>query len=98
MPVPPEQSTGLQIGRWRLWVEDQLITYQDFWLPQIEASWGGMQIQVEELTKLCYRHKTNGEYQQYLRMDPRQVPPDWSLAFVGRGPADYLPRLLAPAN
>lgn len=34
---------------------------------------GGMQIQVEELTKLCYRHKTNGEYQQYLRMDPRQV-------------------------
>ncbi|CAG8124452.1 unnamed protein product [Penicillium nalgiovense] len=31
------KSTGLQIGRWRLWVEDQLITYQDFWLPHITA-------------------------------------------------------------
>ena len=38
-PYDPK-STGLQIGRWRLWVEDQLITYQDFWLPHIEASWG----------------------------------------------------------
>ena len=26
-------SLGLQIGRWRLWVEDQLITCQDFWIP-----------------------------------------------------------------
>ena len=26
-------SAGLQVGRWRLWVEDQLITYQDFWRP-----------------------------------------------------------------
>ncbi|KAJ6185897.1 hypothetical protein N7519_007198 [Penicillium mononematosum] len=33
------KSTGLQIGRWRLWVEDQLITYQDFWLPHITAPW-----------------------------------------------------------
>jgi hypothetical protein len=33
--VPPGYwpSAGLQIGRWRLWVEDQLITYQDFWCP-----------------------------------------------------------------
>ncbi|CAG8899671.1 unnamed protein product [Penicillium egyptiacum] len=34
------KSTGLQIGRWRLWVEDQLITYQDFWLPHITAPGG----------------------------------------------------------
>ncbi|KAJ6132371.1 hypothetical protein N7471_007586 [Penicillium samsonianum] len=34
------KSTGLQIGRWRLWVEDQLITYQDFWLPRITAPGG----------------------------------------------------------
>jgi hypothetical protein len=33
------KSTGLQIGRWRLWVEDQLITYQDFWLPHITLPW-----------------------------------------------------------
>lgn len=26
---------GLQIGRWRLWVEDNLITYEDFWIPFI---------------------------------------------------------------
>ncbi|KAL6714324.1 hypothetical protein ACLMJK_007747 [Lecanora helva] len=26
-------SAGLQVGRWRLWVEDQLIGFQDFWLP-----------------------------------------------------------------
>ncbi|KAF5023111.1 hypothetical protein F66182_4868, partial [Fusarium sp. NRRL 66182] len=24
---------GLAVGRWRLWVEDRLITFQDFWLP-----------------------------------------------------------------
>ncbi|KXG49973.1 uncharacterized protein PGRI_059410 [Penicillium griseofulvum] len=35
-PYDPK-SAGLQIGRWRLWVEDQLITYQDFWLPDITA-------------------------------------------------------------
>ncbi|KOS44442.1 hypothetical protein ACN38_g4631 [Penicillium nordicum] len=34
------KSMGLQIGRWRLWVEDQLITYQDFWLPHITAPGG----------------------------------------------------------
>ncbi|KGO73506.1 hypothetical protein PITC_044250 [Penicillium italicum] len=34
------KSAGLQIGRWRLWVEDQLITYQDFWLPHITAPGG----------------------------------------------------------
>ncbi|KAK4869626.1 hypothetical protein LT330_006008 [Penicillium expansum] len=34
------KSAGLQIGRWCLWVEDQLITYQDFWLPHITASGG----------------------------------------------------------
>lgn len=32
-------SAGLQVGRWRLWVEDQLITYQDFWLPQTTDRW-----------------------------------------------------------
>ena len=32
-PNAPPNDPGLQIGRWRLWVEDQLITYQDFWLP-----------------------------------------------------------------
>ncbi|KAJ5146011.1 uncharacterized protein N7515_000575 [Penicillium bovifimosum] len=33
--VPPGHCpfAGLQIGRWRLWVEDKLITYQDFWCP-----------------------------------------------------------------
>ncbi|KAJ5360374.1 hypothetical protein N7517_009565 [Penicillium concentricum] len=31
------KTAGLQIGRWRLWVEDQLITYQDFWLPCVTA-------------------------------------------------------------
>ncbi|EKV12400.1 hypothetical protein PDIG_32790 [Penicillium digitatum PHI26] len=31
------KSAGLQIGRWNLWVESKLITYQDFWLPQITA-------------------------------------------------------------
>ena len=31
-PHAPD-SAGLRIGRWRLWVEDQLITYQDFWQP-----------------------------------------------------------------
>lgn len=31
------KSMGLQIGCWRLWVEDQLITYQYFWLPHITA-------------------------------------------------------------
>ncbi|CAI7603197.1 unnamed protein product [Penicillium glandicola] len=34
------RSKGLQIGRWRLWVEDQLITHQDFWLPHITAPGG----------------------------------------------------------
>ncbi|KAJ5534177.1 hypothetical protein N7527_000431 [Penicillium freii] len=34
---------GLQIGRWRLWVEDQLITYQDFWLPHVTAPEGTFQ-------------------------------------------------------
>ncbi|KAM5341443.1 hypothetical protein ACJ41O_014474 [Fusarium nematophilum] len=29
----PAGSLGLRVGRWRLWVEDQLITYQDFWIP-----------------------------------------------------------------
>ncbi|KAJ5775420.1 uncharacterized protein N7511_000431 [Penicillium nucicola] len=36
-------SAGLQVGRWRLWVEDQLITYQDFWLPHAEVSAGTLQ-------------------------------------------------------
>ncbi|CEJ55085.1 hypothetical protein PMG11_01362 [Penicillium brasilianum] len=27
-------SPGLQVGQWRLWVEDQLITTQDFWTPR----------------------------------------------------------------
>lgn len=37
-------SAGLQIGRWRLWVEDQLITYQDFWIPhQTTPPQGGIQ-------------------------------------------------------
>ncbi|KAJ5512584.1 hypothetical protein N7463_002136 [Penicillium fimorum] len=31
-PYDPK-TAGLQVGRWRLWVEDQLNTYQDFWLP-----------------------------------------------------------------
>ncbi|KAI3113412.1 hypothetical protein CBS147333_2850 [Penicillium roqueforti] len=35
--IHDSSSAGLQIGRWRLWVEDQLITYQDFWLPHITA-------------------------------------------------------------
>ncbi|KAL9024262.1 MAG: hypothetical protein Q9196_006642 [Gyalolechia fulgens] len=26
-------SAGVQVGRWRLWVEDQLIGFQDFWIP-----------------------------------------------------------------
>ena len=30
-------GSSLQIGRWRLWVEDQLITWQDFWLPLASA-------------------------------------------------------------
>ncbi|OQE01384.1 hypothetical protein PENSOL_c004G09843 [Penicillium solitum] len=34
------KSMGLQIGRWHLWVEDQLIIYQDFWLPHITAPGG----------------------------------------------------------
>ncbi|KAH8686198.1 hypothetical protein BGZ61DRAFT_392794 [Ilyonectria robusta] len=34
-PFAPEGSLGLRIGRWRLWVEDQLITYQDFWIPDV---------------------------------------------------------------
>ncbi|OQE12050.1 hypothetical protein PENVUL_c001G08669 [Penicillium vulpinum] len=34
------KSSGLQIGRWRLWVEDHLITYQDFWLPNLTAPRG----------------------------------------------------------
>ncbi|OQD80182.1 hypothetical protein PENANT_c038G10160 [Penicillium antarcticum] len=36
-------SAGLQVGRWRLWVEDQLITYQDFWLPHAAAPAGSFQ-------------------------------------------------------
>ncbi|KAI9837744.1 MAG: hypothetical protein M1819_006678 [Sarea resinae] len=36
-------SPGLQIGRWRLWVEDQLITYQDFWLPHTTPPTGTIQ-------------------------------------------------------
>ncbi|KAH7163397.1 hypothetical protein B0J13DRAFT_35988 [Dactylonectria estremocensis] len=32
--VTPHAPDGsLRVGRWRLWVEDQLITYQDFWIP-----------------------------------------------------------------
>ncbi|KAJ5836581.1 hypothetical protein N7447_002607 [Penicillium robsamsonii] len=31
------KTAGLQISRWCLWVEDQLITYQDFWLPCLTA-------------------------------------------------------------
>ncbi|CAI7599143.1 unnamed protein product [Penicillium viridicatum] len=37
------KSIGLQIGRWHLWVEDQLITYQDFWLPHVTAPGGTFQ-------------------------------------------------------
>ncbi|KAH7009573.1 hypothetical protein EDB80DRAFT_775982 [Ilyonectria destructans] len=32
-PFAHEGSLGLRIARWRLWVEDQLVTYQDFWAP-----------------------------------------------------------------
>ncbi|KAJ5794844.1 hypothetical protein N7457_001443 [Penicillium paradoxum] len=46
-------SAGLQIGRWRLWVEDQLITYQDFWLPHNTAPGGSFQSQVSGHTSLC---------------------------------------------
>lgn len=35
-------SPGLQFGRWRLWVEDQLITSQDFWIPNTTPP-GGIQ-------------------------------------------------------
>ncbi|KAH7118659.1 hypothetical protein B0J13DRAFT_569518 [Dactylonectria estremocensis] len=34
-PFAPEGSIGLRIARWRLWVEDQLVTYQDFWAPDV---------------------------------------------------------------
>lgn len=38
----PPGAKGLQVGAWRLWVEDQLITYQEFWLPHA-ATPGGIQ-------------------------------------------------------
>ena len=41
-PNAPANSPGLQVGRWRLWVEDQLITFQDFWLPHTTPP-GGIQ-------------------------------------------------------
>ncbi|KAK7409426.1 hypothetical protein QQX98_008387 [Neonectria punicea] len=31
--TPHDPDGSLRVGRWRLWVEDQLITYQDFWIP-----------------------------------------------------------------
>ena len=31
-------SAYLQVGRWRLWVEDQLIAEQDFWIPHTTPS------------------------------------------------------------
>ena len=34
-PNSPADSPGLQVGRWRLWVEDQLLNCQDFWHPLI---------------------------------------------------------------
>ncbi|KAF2228926.1 hypothetical protein EV356DRAFT_418626, partial [Viridothelium virens] len=39
----PANSPGLQVGRWRLWVEDQLITFQDFWLPNTTPPPGTIQ-------------------------------------------------------
>ena len=32
-PNTSADSPGLQVGHWRLWVEDQLIASQDFWHP-----------------------------------------------------------------
>ena len=36
----PADSPGLQIGRWRVWVEDQLIASQHFWHPLTTTSGG----------------------------------------------------------
>ena len=36
------EAPGLQIGAWRLWVEDQLILYQTFWRPNTTPP-GGIQ-------------------------------------------------------
>ena len=42
-PQSPVGSNGLQVGQWRLWVEDQLIISQDFWLPPHPVPPGGIQ-------------------------------------------------------
>ncbi|KAH6953375.1 hypothetical protein DER45DRAFT_598058 [Fusarium avenaceum] len=32
-PNAPQGSLGLAVARWRLWVEDQIVTSQEFWIP-----------------------------------------------------------------
>ncbi len=41
-PNAPADSPGVHVGRWRLWVEGQLITYNDFWHPDTTPP-GGIQ-------------------------------------------------------
>lgn len=49
-------SSSLQIGRWHLWVEDQLITYHDFWIPDITAPGGCFPPQDSGYASLCSSH------------------------------------------
>ncbi|KAM0268171.1 hypothetical protein ACHAPA_005253 [Fusarium lateritium] len=34
-PNAPQGSLGLAVARWRLWVEDQIVTSQEFWIPDV---------------------------------------------------------------
>ncbi|KAF4972987.1 hypothetical protein FZEAL_9447 [Fusarium zealandicum] len=50
-PNDSPDSLGLRVGRWRLWVEDKLITYQDFWIPDRASQ--GVQKRQEDDSDAC---------------------------------------------
>ncbi|KAJ4265326.1 hypothetical protein NW762_004611 [Fusarium torreyae] len=46
-------GNGLAVARWRLWVEDQLITVQDFWIPDVPNPPAGVQKREDNPNDQC---------------------------------------------
>ena len=56
-PYAPS-DLGLQVGRWRLWVEDQLIGFQDFWVPHVTLAADTMQQRDIGYANPCSSHSS----------------------------------------